>query len=98
KTIWTLQKLPYAAEIEEQADEHFRVIKAGFAHSVLLKDISRGLLHYCTELGKYISLYSYRFTKEDHIALLRLLIPFVKKGEIYGDVAVILSTMTSLLK
>lgn len=98
KTIWTLQKLPYAAEIETQADEHFRVIKAGFAHSVLLKDIRRGMLHYCTELEKYISLHSYRFTKEDHIALLRLLMPFVKKGEIYRDVRVILRTMTSLLK
>ncbi|KAF8386338.1 hypothetical protein PRIPAC_75480 [Pristionchus pacificus] len=98
KTVWTLQKLPYAAEIEAQADEHFRVIKAGFAHSVLLKDIRRGMLHYCTELDKYISLHSYRFTKEDHVALLRLLTPFVKKGEIYRDVRVILRTMTALLK
>lgn len=26
KTVWTLQKLPYAAEIEAQADEHFRFV------------------------------------------------------------------------
>ncbi|GMT08718.1 hypothetical protein PFISCL1PPCAC_15 [Pristionchus fissidentatus] len=98
KTVWTLQKLPYSAEIEEQADEHFRVIKTGFAHSVLLKDIRRGMLHYCTELDRYISLHSYRFTKEDHIALLRLLAPFIKKGEIYRDVRVMIRTMTTLLK
>lgn len=40
KTIWTLQKLPYAAEIETQADEHFRLVSFFCLHKYRIEWVS----------------------------------------------------------
>ncbi|EGT45215.1 hypothetical protein CAEBREN_17785 [Caenorhabditis brenneri] len=42
KEIWQLKKLPYSAELEEQANRHFIMIKKGLAESVLLNDAATG--------------------------------------------------------
>uniref|UniRef100_A0A0M3KGV6 Proteasome activator complex subunit 4 (inferred by orthology to a human protein) n=1 Tax=Anisakis simplex TaxID=6269 RepID=A0A0M3KGV6_ANISI len=67
-----LKCLPYFDELEKEADDHFRHIKAGLAHAVILRDTRPGLVHWICELDKYMNLYSRRFTKSDHIQLVKL--------------------------
>ncbi|VDK27432.1 unnamed protein product [Anisakis simplex] len=52
KDIWQLKCLPYFDELEKEADDHFRHIKAGLAHAVILRDTRPGLVHWICELDK----------------------------------------------
>ncbi|CAI2354209.1 unnamed protein product [Caenorhabditis sp. 36 PRJEB53466] len=97
KEIWQLKKLPYYAELEEQANQHFLMIKKGLAESVLLSDASTGFCHWTMELDKYIDFYGRRFSKEEHIQLINIFLPLVKKGCIYRNVKIAMRTLYTLL-
>ncbi|CAL2044582.1 unnamed protein product [Caenorhabditis brenneri] len=97
KEIWQLKKLPYSAELEEQANRHFIMIKKGLAESVLLNDAATGFCHWTMELDKYIDFYGRRFSKEEHIQLIHIFLPLVKKGAIFRNVKIAMRTLYTLL-
>lgn len=97
KEIWQLKKLPYGAELEEQANQHFLMIKKGLAESILLNDAASGFCHWTMELDKYIDYYGRRFSKEEHIQLIKIFLPLVKKGAIFRNVIIAMRTLYTLL-
>ncbi|CAI5451722.1 unnamed protein product [Caenorhabditis angaria] len=97
KEIWQLKKLPYSAEIDEEANKHFILIKKGLADSILLNDATSGFCHWVLELDKYIDLYGRRFSKEEHIQLIHLLLPMITKGHIFRNVKIAIRSVYTLL-
>uniref|UniRef100_A0AAF5CRS7 Peptidyl-prolyl cis-trans isomerase n=2 Tax=Strongyloides stercoralis TaxID=6248 RepID=A0AAF5CRS7_STRER len=72
KDRWQLKHLPYYDDIVEEADEHFCRIKEGLANSILLREIKPSFTVWLKELETYFDQYGYRFTKQDHIYLVKL--------------------------
>ncbi|CAB3398985.1 unnamed protein product [Caenorhabditis bovis] len=97
KEYWQIKKLPYYKEIEEQANIHFIRIKKGLADVVLLNDAATGFSHFVLELERYIDYYGRRFSKEEHIQLVQLLIPMITKGNIFRNVKIAIRAVTTLL-
>ncbi|CAD6193666.1 unnamed protein product [Caenorhabditis auriculariae] len=97
KEIWQLKKLPYYADLEKQANQHFINVKQGLANSVLLNDAAIGFTHWILELERYIELYNRRFSKEEHIQMIKLLLPLVVKGQIFRNVKIAMHALNILL-
>ncbi|KAF1771043.1 hypothetical protein GCK72_002868 [Caenorhabditis remanei] len=95
--IWQLKKLPYRAELEEQANRHFQMIKKGLAESILLNDAETGFWHWTMELDRYIDFYGRRFSKEEHIQLIRIFLPLLKKGALFRNVKIAMRRLCTLL-
>uniref|UniRef100_A0A0N4ZP99 Proteasome activator complex subunit 4 n=1 Tax=Parastrongyloides trichosuri TaxID=131310 RepID=A0A0N4ZP99_PARTI len=72
KDRWQLKHLPYYEDIMEEADEHFCRIKEGLANSILLREIKPSFTVWLKEFETYFDQYGYRFTKQDHIFLVKL--------------------------
>ncbi|XP_014213300.1 proteasome activator complex subunit 4-like [Copidosoma floridanum] len=64
--------LPYADKLDEEADKLFADIKAKLGKCVIYGDVYPGLYRWSSFVHIYIRLYGLRFTKEDHIALVKL--------------------------
>eukprot|EP00118_Oscarella_pearsei_P016564 m.158850 g.158850 ORF g.158850 m.158850 type:complete len:1318 (+) comp38755_c1_seq1:297-4250(+) len=62
--------LPYS--IEDEAGAHFTEIKNNLSKSILLKELRPGALYWTGELALYLKLYGRRFSKEDHVFLVKL--------------------------
>uniref|UniRef100_A0AC35TN15 Proteasome activator complex subunit 4 n=1 Tax=Rhabditophanes sp. KR3021 TaxID=114890 RepID=A0AC35TN15_9BILA len=69
---WQLKHLPYYDEMITEADEHFARIKEGLANSVLLREFKPSFTVWLKEFETYFECYGYRFTKQDHINLVKL--------------------------
>ncbi|XP_014668208.1 PREDICTED: proteasome activator complex subunit 4-like [Priapulus caudatus] len=64
--------LPYAEDIKEEAEIHLSLIKENIGRSVLMKELRPGVLFWTAKLNKYITLYGFKFSKEDHLAFINL--------------------------
>ncbi|TKR87481.1 hypothetical protein L596_011872 [Steinernema carpocapsae] len=72
KIVWQLKYLPYADDVETEGDQWFVKIKTGLSQSIFKREIRPGLIYWLEELERYVAQYSLRFTKEDHINLIKL--------------------------
>ncbi|OXU20844.1 hypothetical protein TSAR_014413 [Trichomalopsis sarcophagae] len=64
--------LPYADELESEANDFLAKIKNNFGRCVMLRDIEPGCIYWSQMLTKYIELYGLRFHKDEHIAFVKL--------------------------
>ncbi|KAJ8979648.1 hypothetical protein NQ317_001355 [Molorchus minor] len=64
--------LPYADELDEESTKLFVDIKTNLIKSVLAREMRPGCALWTSRLNKYIKIYGMKFSKEDHIALIRL--------------------------
>lgn len=64
--------LPYADEIDDESEKLFVDIKTNLIKSVLAQEMRPGCALWTSRLNKYIKIYGLKFSKEDHIALIKL--------------------------
>ncbi|CAH0550528.1 unnamed protein product [Brassicogethes aeneus] len=91
--------LPYAADLDEESTKLFTDIKTNLVKSVLAREMRPGCALWTSRLNKYIKIYGLKFSKEDHIALIKLfyelvIIPDLEPSRINKSA----TTLTSLLK
>ncbi|XP_018496476.1 proteasome activator complex subunit 4A [Galendromus occidentalis] len=90
--------LPYADQLEDEARETFSEIKCMIASCVSEAEIRPGLITWIFHLQRYINLYGYRFSKEDHIELVRLLLDIILIPELdLGSIQVLAASVCLLL-
>ncbi|XP_023231412.1 proteasome activator complex subunit 4-like [Centruroides sculpturatus] len=65
--------LPYSEELDEESQRLFSEIKTNIAKSILLHELKPGTVHWLTNLSRYLKLYGRKFSKNDHIQLIKLL-------------------------
>uniref|UniRef100_A0A8D8S251 Proteasome activator complex subunit 4 n=1 Tax=Cacopsylla melanoneura TaxID=428564 RepID=A0A8D8S251_9HEMI len=64
--------LPYADKIDSESVEKLAEIKANLGRAVVLQEMRPGWEMWTGRLMKYIRLYGFKFSKEDHIAFIKL--------------------------
>uniref|UniRef100_A0A7E4VS87 Proteasome activator complex subunit 4 n=1 Tax=Panagrellus redivivus TaxID=6233 RepID=A0A7E4VS87_PANRE len=72
KDNWRLKFLPYYNELTEQANHEFQEIKSEIASAIFRRDLRPGLSVAINALMDFIALYGRRFTKTDHINMVKL--------------------------
>ncbi|KAL3074330.1 hypothetical protein niasHS_015160 [Heterodera schachtii] len=96
RTVWQHRFLPYFTELEEEANSHFCQIKSGIAHSVLCRDHRYSLAVWGQELTRFLNYNSLRFSKVDHIALVKLFYGLLNKDLEYRTVQAVGSVLMQL--
>ncbi|KAF7990670.1 hypothetical protein HCN44_000475 [Aphidius gifuensis] len=74
--------LPYAEELEKEAKILLPEIKGQLGQAIMLRRIEPDTLNAVGKLRMYMKLYSLRFTKEDHILLIKLMYELVTIPEL----------------
>ncbi|KAF2365248.1 Proteasome activator Blm10 mid region [Trinorchestia longiramus] len=69
--------LPYADQLDAEIVDELVNIKANLTKAVVLSDIKYGGLNWIYRLHRFIKLYGYCFSKEDHVAFVELLYELV---------------------
>ena len=64
--------LPYTSHLDTESDQWLEEIKLNLSRAVLLKDLRPGVVTWMSRLTGYISLYGYKFSKEDHLSFIHL--------------------------
>ncbi|XP_058802846.1 proteasome activator complex subunit 4A-like [Phymastichus coffea] len=65
--------LPYSDKLDEEADNLLAYIKENLGRCVITRDINPGCVYWSQMLTEYILLYGLRFTKEEHVVLVKLM-------------------------
>ncbi|XP_046617317.1 proteasome activator complex subunit 4-like [Neodiprion virginianus] len=73
KEIFCNKLLPYANIIDAEAQTRFSEIKANLGRAILLREVRFGCSLWTARLCKYIKIYGMKFSKEDHILLVKLM-------------------------
>ncbi|XP_060526500.1 proteasome activator complex subunit 4-like [Cylas formicarius] len=64
--------LPYSESLDEESTKLFIDIKTNLVKSILAQEMRPGCALWTSRLNKYIKIYGMKFSKEDHIALIKL--------------------------
>ena len=62
--------LPYTAQLDTESSSWLEEIKLNLSRAVLLRDLRPGAVTWMSRLTGYISLYGYKFSKEEHLAFI----------------------------
>ncbi|KAL6256285.1 hypothetical protein P5V15_012401 [Pogonomyrmex californicus] len=69
--------LPYADELEAESQMCLAEIKENLGRAVMLRELKPGCVCWVTRLNLYTQLYGMKFSKEDHIAFVKLMYELV---------------------
>ncbi|CAH0386282.1 unnamed protein product [Bemisia tabaci] len=64
--------LPYADELDAESEQYLAEIKANLARAIMLREMEPGIDIWSFRLEKYIGLYGFKFSKEDHVAFIKV--------------------------
>ncbi|KAJ8924060.1 hypothetical protein NQ315_006837 [Exocentrus adspersus] len=64
--------LPYGEQLDEESNKLFADIKTNLVKAVLAREMRPGCALWTSRLNKYIKIYGMKFSKEDHVALIKL--------------------------
>ena len=65
--------LPYCDKLDAESGAMWTEIKANFGKSIILRELRPGFITWSTRLSKYLKLYGFKFSKEDHVQLIKTL-------------------------
>ncbi|CAG5135841.1 unnamed protein product, partial [Candidula unifasciata] len=89
--------LPYSQELDVESVAIFADIKANLSRSIQLRDIKVGCRHWILQLERYILIYGYKFSKTDHVHLVKLVFELLtmplKEYALVEKFAVVLSLL-----
>ncbi|XP_076659583.1 proteasome activator complex subunit 4A [Halictus rubicundus] len=69
--------LPYVDELESDSQALFAEIKGNLGRAIMLRELQPGCVVWVIRLFEYINIYGLKFSKEDHILLIKLLYELV---------------------
>ncbi|XP_071649143.1 proteasome activator complex subunit 4B [Temnothorax longispinosus] len=69
--------LPYASELDAESRMWLAEIKGNLGRAVMLRELIPGCVFWTSRLNLYIELYGMKFSKEDHIAFVKLMYELV---------------------
>lgn len=69
--------LPYSECLDHEALVALEEIKYNLGRSVVLKELRPGALHWSNRLFSYIKLYGHRFSKDDHVLFIKLILELI---------------------
>ncbi|KOB72975.1 Proteasome activator complex subunit 4 [Operophtera brumata] len=102
--VITNHLLPYADELDAESTAFLKEVKTNLAQAVMLREMKPGCGVWSSRLMRYIRLYGLKFSKEDHIAFIKLayellLIPDLEPTKIhkFGTMFVILAKKRNLV-
>uniref|UniRef100_A0A914YC29 Uncharacterized protein n=1 Tax=Panagrolaimus superbus TaxID=310955 RepID=A0A914YC29_9BILA len=97
KDNWRFKFLPYYEELKDEANREFELLKTAIAGSILRRDVRPGFIYAVHDLIEFISIYGKRFTKQDHINIVKLLYDvFIIKGLDFRVVRMVASAINAL--
>ncbi|GFN96529.1 proteasome activator complex subunit 4 [Plakobranchus ocellatus] len=89
--------LPYADVIDVESNAVLAEIKSNLGRSIQLRDIKIGCRHWVVQLDRYISIYGYKFSKTDHVLLVKLVFDLLtmplKEYALVEKFAIVLTTL-----
>ncbi|XP_059053279.1 proteasome activator complex subunit 4-like [Achroia grisella] len=72
KEILTNYLLPYVDELDEESQKFLEQVKTNLAKAIILREMKPACGVWSSRLMKYIRIYGLKFSKEDHIAFIKL--------------------------
>ncbi|XP_052006994.1 proteasome activator complex subunit 4A-like isoform X1 [Xyrauchen texanus] len=77
KDIVYNELLPYQDKLDEESNEILAQIKGNLSRAVQLREVWPGVLFWTRKLSTYMRLYGRKFSKKDHVLLVKLLYELV---------------------
>ncbi|XP_055613465.1 proteasome activator complex subunit 4B-like isoform X2 [Uranotaenia lowii] len=77
KELFCNKFLPYADRLDNESQIMLENIKNNLGKAVAMREITPGVSIYVSRLMKYIKLYGMKFSKEDHIKFVKLLLELI---------------------
>ncbi|CAG9565396.1 unnamed protein product [Danaus chrysippus] len=104
KELLTNFLLPYVDELDRESAKFILEVKTNLAKAVMLREMKPGVGVWVSRLMKYIRINGLKFTKEDHIAFIKLiyelvLIPDLEPGKVqkFGTLFMMLTKKRHLI-
>lgn len=99
KELFCNKFLPYADRLDEESQAMLENIKNNLGKAVAMREITPGVSIYVSRLMKYIKLYGMKFSKEDHIKFVKVLLELINIPNLEPDkVNKFCYAITSLLR
>lgn len=91
--------LPYSNRIDEESQIYLSEIKSNLSRAVLLRELRPGCVAWSGRLLRYINLYGYKFSKDDHINFIKLYYELILIPNLEASmVSLIANMLNTLLK
>ncbi|XP_058447896.1 proteasome activator complex subunit 4A-like isoform X2 [Malaya genurostris] len=99
KELFCNKFLPYADRLDDESQVLLENIKNNLGKAAAMREITPGVSIYVSRLSKYIKLYGMKFSKEDHIKFVKLLLELITIPNLEPDkVNKFCYTLTTLLR
>ncbi|XP_055545788.1 proteasome activator complex subunit 4A-like isoform X2 [Wyeomyia smithii] len=85
KELFCNKFLPYADRLDDESQAMLENIKNNLGKAAAMREITPGVAIYVSRLTKYIKLYGMKFSKEDHIKFVKLLLELISIPNLEPD-------------
>ena len=91
--------LPYAESIDQESQSYLCEIKSNLSKAVLLRELRPGCVAWTGRLNRYLNLYGFKFSKEDHVNFIKLYYELILIADLEASmISLFASTLNALMK